>query len=126
MTLARWLALALLALVATVPARAGVTTADRSPFAQGHWWESARSGSGFDIFSAAGNVGVVWFTYDTAGKPVWYTAVGPLAGMGTQSWPLMRHRWVGGVKQAPVEVGALTLPALIRTLAFICFRRSPA
>jgi len=105
----RWLALALLALVASVPARAGVTTADRSPFAQGHWWEPARSGSGFDIFSAAGNVGVVWFTYDAAGKPVWYTAVGALAGMGAQSWPLMKHRWTGGSKQAPVEVGALTL-----------------
>jgi len=109
MTLARRIALALLALAAAMPAAASVTTADRSPFVQGHWWEPARSGSGFDIFSAAGNVGVVWFTYDESGKPVWYTAVGSLASLGTQSWPLMKHRWTGGRKQDPATVGWLML-----------------
>lgn len=109
MTLARRIALALLALAAAMPASASVTTADRSPFAQGHWWEPARSGSGFDIFSAAGNVGVVWFTYGENGKPVWYTAVGSLAGMGAQSWPLMKHSWAGGKKQPPATVGFVYL-----------------
>ena len=109
MTLARRIAFALLALVAASSAAAGVSTADRSPFAQGHWWEPARSGSGFDIFSANGNVGVVWFTYDDAGNPVWYTSVGSLASMGSQAWPLMKHRWTGGRKQDPVQVGALKL-----------------
>ena len=109
MMLAHRMACALLALIAPVWAGAGVTTADRSPFAQGHWWEPARSGSGFDIFSAAGNVGVVWFTYDESGKPVWYTAGGPLASIGSQSWPLMKHRWTGGRKQPPTEVGTVAL-----------------
>lgn len=98
-----WAAMAGLAL-------AGGSTAERSPFTQGHWWEPARSGSGFDIFSAAGQVGVVWFTYDREGKPVWYTASGTVASLGTaETWPLMKHRWVGGRKQAPTAVGAIRL-----------------
>jgi len=40
------------------------TVAERSPFAQGHWWNPQRSGSGFEIFSAAGQVAVVWYTFD--------------------------------------------------------------
>ena len=109
MTLARRIAFALLALIAAASATAGALVSDRSPFAQGHWWEPARSGSGFDIFSANGNVGVVWFTYDENGKPVWYTAVGTQASMGAQAWPLMKHRWLGGSKQAPAQVGVLML-----------------
>ena len=82
MKLACRIALAIFALVAAGCAGAAVSTAGRSPFAQGHWWEPARSGSGFDIFSANGNVGIVWFTYDAGGKPIWYTAVGALASRG--------------------------------------------
>ncbi len=26
---------------------------ERSPFAQGHWWDPAQSGRGFEIFNAA-------------------------------------------------------------------------
>ena len=109
MKLACRIALAIFALVAAGCAGAAVSTAGRSPFAQGHWWEPARSGSGFDIFSANGNVGIVWFTYDAGGRPIWYTAVGALASMGAQPWPLMKHSWVGGKKQPPTQVGTLAL-----------------
>ena len=96
-------------LLLVTPALAAVSVADRSPFAQGHWWNPARSGNGFDIFNANGQVGVVWFTYDEGGNPVWYTAGGTLDSMGTQSWPLLRHRWSNGRKADPTVVGSLRL-----------------
>lgn len=99
--------LALCSLLLAAPA-AAVSVNDRSPFAQGHWWDPARAGSGFDIFSASGQVGVVWFTFDESGRAVWYTAGGTLASMGT-AWPLMKHRWVNGRKEAPTSVGTLRI-----------------
>ena len=42
----------------------------------------------FDLFNANGQVGLVWFTYDEGGRPIWYTAGGTLDSMGTQAWPL--------------------------------------
>jgi len=74
---------------------------DRSPFAQGHWWDPTRSGNGFDIFNINGQVMVVWFTYDEGGHPIWYTAGGALDSMGTQSWALLKHRWSNGRKVDP-------------------------
>jgi uncharacterized secreted protein with C-terminal beta-propeller domain len=85
-----------------------VTVAERSPFAQGHWWNPARSGEGFDIFNAGGQVAVMWFTYDTAGKPVWYTAQGEQSSIGS-SWPLLKHRWADGHKAGFTQVGTLRL-----------------
>ena len=85
------------------------SVADRSPFAQGHWWDPTHAGTGFEIFNAAGQVAVVWYTYDETGRPVWYTAQGDLASLGTQSWPLLQHRWVGGHKGDQTVVGALRL-----------------
>lgn len=99
----------LVALVAAAAPAGAAALADRSPFAQGHWWDPSRSGSGFDIFNAGGQVGLVWFTYDASGRPMWYTAGGTLASMGTQSWPLLKHRWSGGRKAAPTVVGSLRL-----------------
>lgn len=97
------------ALLLVAPALAVVSVSDRSPFAQGHWWDSTRSGSGFDIFNANGQVGIVWFTYDESGRPIWYTAGGALDSMGTQAWPLLKHRWTDGRKQNPTVVGSLRL-----------------
>jgi uncharacterized secreted protein with C-terminal beta-propeller domain len=65
---------------------------ERSPFRQGHWWDPSRSGHGFEILSSAGQVMVVWYTYDDGGRPIWYTAQGTQASMGT-IWPLQKHRW---------------------------------
>ncbi len=85
------------------------TVGERSPFAQGHWWDPARSGNGFEIFNAAGQVAVVWFTFDESSRPVWYTAQGDAAGLGSQSWPLLQHRWADGRKAGYSVVGSLRL-----------------
>ena len=85
------------------------SVADRSPFAQGHWWDPTHAGSGFEIFNAAGQVAVVWYTYDEGGRPVWYTAQGDVAGLGTQSWPLLKHRWTNGRRSDQAVVGSLKL-----------------
>ena len=84
------------------------TVSERSPFAQGHWWDPARSGHGFDIFSSGGQVAVMWFTYDESGKPVWYTAQGDDTSVGAQ-WPLLKHRWADGRKAGYTTVGSLRL-----------------
>ena len=88
---------------------AAATVAERSAFAQGHWWNPARSGSGFEIFSAAGQVAVVWYTFDANGKSVWYTAQGDASSLGAQAWPLMQHRWSGTGISASSAVGTLKL-----------------
>src|SRR5258706_5723148 len=88
---------------------AAATVAERSAFAQGHWWNPQRSGSGFEIFSAAGQVAVVWYTFDASGKPVWYTAQGDESGLGTQAWPLLQHRWSRNGIAASTAVCSLKL-----------------
>ena len=83
--------------------------ADRSPFFQGHWWDPARSGHGFEIFNAADRVMAVWYTYDTAGRPIWYTAQGPRAELGAKAWPLQLHRWGNGRISQSITVGEISL-----------------
>src|SRR5258708_27052011 len=102
----RFLACLLLALAASSGFAA--TVAERSPFAQGLWWDPTRSGHGFHIFNAADQAMVVWYTYDDRGSPTWYTAQGDLASVGP-SWPLLRHRWANGRKADPTQVGTLRL-----------------
>lgn len=85
------------------------TVADRSPFAQGHWWDPTRSGNGFEIFNAASTVQVIWYTFDERGRPVWYTAQGPESSLGREDWPLLHHRWEGGRKAEPTVVGSVRL-----------------
>jgi uncharacterized secreted protein with C-terminal beta-propeller domain len=93
-----------------VSATAAASIAQRSPFTQGHWWNPARSGSGFDIFNASDQVMVIWYTYDAASRPVWYTAQGNIASLGKkEAWPLLKHRWVAGQRGDPEVVGSLTL-----------------
>jgi len=105
MTLKRLLA-ALAALLVSFAA-AAATLAERSPFAQGHWWNPARAGSGFEFFNVGDQAMVIWYTYDEGGKPVWYTAQGSVATMAEQRLPLLRHRWVNGRKADATEVGWL-------------------
>lgn len=85
------------------------TTAERSPFTQGHWWDSSTPGSGFEIFNAGDQVMVIWYTYDAGSRPVWYTAQGSLADVGRRPWALLRHGWANGRKAAAAEVGTLRL-----------------
>ena len=100
--------LALLAALLLAPAWAA-TTAERSPFAQGHWWDSTRSGHGFEILNTAGQVVVVWYTYDEAGSPTWYYAQGALADLPSRALPLLQTRWADGRLATPTTVGALRL-----------------
>lgn len=80
---------------------------ERSPFAQGHWWNPAKPGSGFDIFNVGAQSMVIWYTYEAGGRPVWYTAQGTTGD--NAAWPLLRHRWVDGGKAAPTQAGTLKL-----------------
>ena len=81
---------------------------DRSPFRQGMWWDPTRSGHGFEILAnASDDIFVVWYTYDTASRPVWYTAQGKRRDVGTP-WSLYKHRWVGGRAEASA-VGSLRI-----------------
>jgi uncharacterized secreted protein with C-terminal beta-propeller domain len=100
--------LGFLALFIAAPGLA-VSVAERSPFAQGLWWEPTRSGDGFEIWNTAEHVAVIWFTYDDAGRPTWYTAVGRRDSLGTQAWPLLQHRWSNGGLGSPVVAGSLRL-----------------
>ena len=107
MSLKRALATLALLLLA-VPAFAG-TTADRSPFTQGLWWDPSRSGNGFDIFNVGNDVSVLFYTYDPAGRPIWYSAQGPLSGSSTGALALMEHRWADGKHASATSVGTLRL-----------------
>ena len=103
MSLYRILLVVLSLLVAAFSQAASI--AQRSPLAQGMWWDPARSGHGFEILNAGDQIGVAWFTYDENGRPIWYTAQGNLTSLGAQAWPLLQHRW----NAEPAEVGSLRL-----------------
>jgi len=108
MSLFRIFLLVLALFFVAIPSHA-VSVAQRSPLAQGMWWDPAHSGHGFEIFSTSDQIGVGWFTYDENGRPVWYTAQGSRTSLGSQAWPLLQHRWVNGVKSGFTEVGSLRL-----------------
>src|SRR5687768_7067673 len=100
--------LALVALFIGTPGFAA-SIADRSPFAQGQWWDPIHSGSGFEMFSVGDGGAVLWFTYTDAGRPVWYTAQGRIDDVGAQGWPLLQHTWTNGARGNPTVVGSLRL-----------------
>src|SRR5258706_4434792 len=85
------------------------TVADRSPFAQGLWWDCNRSGNGFDIFNVGNDVSILWYTYDVNGRAIWYSAQGTLNGTSTDTLVLMEHRWVNGQHAVPIQVGTIRL-----------------
>jgi hypothetical protein len=103
------LALASLLLAAAASA---ASIAERSPFAQGHWWDPARAGSGFEFFNVGDQGMAIWYTYEESGRPVWYTAQGSVATMATREWPLLKHRWENGRKGEATEVGWLRISVL--------------
>jgi uncharacterized secreted protein with C-terminal beta-propeller domain len=87
----------------------GASLADRSPFVQGHWFNRDRPGSGFDVFNAADQVAIVWYTYDESSRPVWYIAQGARTTMGTQAWPLVQESWSNGRLGTGTAVGSVKL-----------------
>ncbi len=101
------IALGLLILLAAASGFAA-SVADRSPFAQGLWWDPTKSGHGFQIFNASDQAMVVWYTYDNLGQPTWYTAQGNIATVG-DTWALLKHSWVNGRKADPTQVGTVKL-----------------
>jgi uncharacterized secreted protein with C-terminal beta-propeller domain len=105
------LARRLLAFVAFLLVCLAATAANveqRSPFRQGHWWDPTRSGHGFELLNAGGQVMVVWYTYDAAGSPTWYTAQGTQESLG-DGWNLQRHEWADGRIARSTNVGTMRL-----------------
>ena len=46
----------------------------------GAWYNPASDGRGFDIAVVGRRLGVIWYTYDQQGLPLWYIAAGDLDG----------------------------------------------
>lgn len=125
-TLSR-LAFSILAAALPLSASAtAATVAERSPLAQGAWWNPAQSGSGFEIFSFADQIAVLWYTYDPNGRPTWYLAQGSIASLGQADWPLQSHRWVNGRQGEPEIVGSLRLSVAHSDSAQIAWRLNGA
>ena len=59
----------LVVLLVAAPSHAAATIADRSPFAQGTWWDLTRAGNGFELFNAGDQAAVIWYTFDDNGRP---------------------------------------------------------
>jgi hypothetical protein len=65
-------------LFAISPTHAALKFEDRKPINSGMWFDPSRSGEGFELRAVRGEVFIVWFAYDDAGKPIWYAAQGEL------------------------------------------------
>jgi hypothetical protein len=100
--------LATLAFLVVACSAAAAPIESRSPFRQGHWWDPTRSGHGFELLNAGGQVMVVWYTYDNAGAPVWYTSQGPQDSLGGV-WNLQRHEWADGRIARSTNIGTMRL-----------------
>jgi hypothetical protein len=78
---------------------AGLRKASVADFTgNGTWWQPTASGTGF-FFEAQGGLGVVTFyMFEDNGKPVWYSAVGPLTANadGTFDFSGTLQRFSGG------------------------------
>lgn len=92
-------------LLAACTAASAATVAERSPFAQGQWWDPTRSGNGFELFNVGDEAMAIWFTFDDNRRPVWYTAQGRIG----EAWPLVLHSWVIGTQNRgdPITVGSI-------------------
>lgn len=82
---------------------------ERSPIRPGAWWDPARAGSGFELHAVGDQLSVGWFTYETDGRPVWYTAQGTFSASGTGAMALLRHRWTAGTYAGHDTVGSVRL-----------------
>jgi hypothetical protein len=99
----------LILLFLTAACAHAATLAERSPIRPGLWWNPARSGSGFEIFTRPGEVAAIWYTYERDGSPVWYSAQGALGADGSDELALLRHRWIAGRHAGAAAVGTLRL-----------------
>lgn len=79
------------------------------PAANGYF-NPARSGHGVFLARTPQVWALAWYTFDTAGRPVWYTAQGTAAGANDGVWsaPIYRSTWSGS-RDTPQEVGRAIL-----------------
>lgn len=80
------------------------------------WWNTAESGWGLSISQQFGIVFAAWYTYDAAGKPVWYVA--PRCELAATTCSSDFYRVTGGTPitaawnaadKAAVKAGTMTL-----------------
>ncbi|MCB1889675.1 MAG: c-type cytochrome [Rhodocyclaceae bacterium] len=72
---------------------------------KGLWWNPDQPGHGYDLQAAGNQLVMVWYTYDTTGRPVWYLAANDYAG---NSWSAdLLRTWNFGVDGE--TVGTVTL-----------------
>ncbi|MBL8301059.1 MAG: VCBS repeat-containing protein, partial [Rhodanobacteraceae bacterium] len=99
----------------------------------GRWWNPQRSGIGWDFFYGEGqqSMYLTWFTYDTAGRPVWLHGENkPLqfnAVTGERTWQsnLYEARWTfttQGRVLTPVGSVSVTFPNQTTTRAAVRWR----
>ncbi len=66
----------------------------------GHYYNPSRSGHGFILSPAGEDWVLIWYTYDDAGRPIWYYAQAPRPSGGSRGalWiaTLYRSVWDGG------------------------------
>ncbi|MBS0320044.1 MAG: hypothetical protein JSR18_05850, partial [Proteobacteria bacterium] len=75
----------------------------------GWWWNPAQSGHGVSIGQQGNVMFVAWFTYDTAGKPMWIIMGGPMTDGATFSGTFNRaHGPVGVALGTPYDPAKVT------------------
>lgn len=87
---------------------------DRPEPPTGAWYNPDRSGAGIYVYKAEGIGiwGMVWYTYEADGTPVWYLGASPRpqASEGVWSVPLDRYSWNGDrARGVPVGEAVLSL-----------------
>lgn len=85
------------------------TSTSVHPRANGYF-NPGRSGHGVFLATTPQVWALAWYTFDNAGKPIWYTAQGAAAVAGDGIWtaPLYRSTW-NGQRDLPQEVGKVIL-----------------
>lgn len=81
----------------------------RQPAANGYF-NPQRSGHGVFLAKTPQVWALAWYTFDSAGKPIWYTAQGAAASATAGAWtaPLYRSTW-NGERDLPQDVGRVSL-----------------
>ena len=74
------------------------------------YFNPARSGHGVFLARTPQVWALAWYTFDAAGKPLWYTAQGAAAAANDGVWsaPIYRSTW-NGVRDNPQQVGEVIL-----------------
>lgn len=81
----------------------------RQPAANGYF-NPQRSGHGVFLAKTPQVWALAWYTFDSTGKPIWYTAQGAAATASAGAWsaPLYRSTW-NGARDLPQAIGRVTL-----------------